>query len=162
MAYLSDDELLDTEGGFTVWDDKIGAGSVEETLEQALAEERLAELESELEQDEHPVDYDAELETEEEEAAPVSEKRLKREIRAEAVRRLDEQPRIPAAEECRRKAAKNMTEIDLSTLTPEIAAYIRALEKKNSTLEAILTTTTTAVTSTGCSSRLPCRLMSVP
>ena len=36
MAYLSDDELLDTEGGFIVWDDKIGAGSVEETLEQAL------------------------------------------------------------------------------------------------------------------------------
>ena len=35
MAYLSDDELLDTEGGFTVWDDKIGAGSVEETLEQS-------------------------------------------------------------------------------------------------------------------------------
>ena len=34
MAYLPDDELLDTEGGFTVWDDKIGAGSVEETLEQ--------------------------------------------------------------------------------------------------------------------------------
>ena len=46
MAYLSDDELLDTEGGFTGWD----AGA-EETLEQALAEERLAELESELEQD---------------------------------------------------------------------------------------------------------------
>ena len=44
MAYLSDDELLDTEGGFTGWD----AGA-EETLEQALAEERLAELESELE-----------------------------------------------------------------------------------------------------------------
>ena len=40
MAYLSDDELLDTEGGFTGWD----AGA-EETLEQALAEERLAELE---------------------------------------------------------------------------------------------------------------------
>ena len=37
MAYLSDDELLDTEGGFTGWD----AGA-EETLEQALAEERLA------------------------------------------------------------------------------------------------------------------------
>ena len=74
-------------------DDKIGAGSVEEALEQALAEERLAELESELEQDEHPVDYDAELETEEEEAAPVSEKRLKREIRAEAVRRLEEAAR---------------------------------------------------------------------
>ena len=51
MAYLSDDELLDTEGGFTGWD----AGA-EETLEQALAEERLAELKSELEQDEHPID----------------------------------------------------------------------------------------------------------
>ena len=96
MAYLSDDELLDTEGGFTVWGDKIGAGPAEETLEQALAEERLAELESEMEQDEHPIDYDAELETEEEEAAPVSEKRLKREIRAEAIRRLEEAARIEA------------------------------------------------------------------
>ena len=93
MAYLSDDELLDTEGGFTGWDDGTGAGAAGETLEQALAEERLAELESELEQDEHPVDYEAELETEEEEAAPVSEKRLKREIRAEAVRRLEEAAR---------------------------------------------------------------------
>ena len=37
MAYLSDDELLDTEGDFTVWGDKIGAGSVEETLEDSLA-----------------------------------------------------------------------------------------------------------------------------
>ncbi len=92
MAYLSDDELLDTEVGFTVWDDKIDAGA-EETLEQALAEERLTELESELEQDEHPVNYDAELETEEEEAAPVNEKRRKREIRAEAVRRLEEAAR---------------------------------------------------------------------
>ena len=81
MAYLSDDELLDTEGGFTGWDDGTGAGA-EETLEQALAEERLAELENELEQNEHPIDYEAELEDEEEEAAPVSEKRLKREIRA--------------------------------------------------------------------------------
>lgn len=94
MAYLSDDELLDTEGGFTVWDDKIGAGSVEETLEQALAEERLAELENELEQDEHPIDYEAELEDEEEEAAPVSDKRLKREMRAEAIRRLEEAARM--------------------------------------------------------------------
>ena len=92
MAYLSDDELLDTEGGFTGWDDGTGAGA-EETLEQALAEERLAELESELEQDEHPIDYDAELETEEEEAAPVSDKRLKRELRAEAIRRLEEAAR---------------------------------------------------------------------
>ena len=93
MAYLSDDELLDTEGGFTGWDDGTGTGAVEETLEQALAEERLAELENELEQDEHPIDYEAELEDEEEEAAPVSEKRLKREIRAEAVRRLEEAAR---------------------------------------------------------------------
>ena len=92
MAYLSDDELLDTKGGFTGWDDGTGAGA-EETLEQALAEERLAELENELEQDEHPIDYEADLEDEEEEAAPVSEKRLKREIRAEAVRRLEEAAR---------------------------------------------------------------------
>ena len=93
MTYLTDDELLDTEDGFTEWDEDVAAGSAGETLEQALAEERLAELGSELEQDEHPVDYDAELETEEEEAAPVSEKRLKREIRAEAMRRLEEAAR---------------------------------------------------------------------
>lgn len=92
MAYLFDDELLDTERGFTGWDDGTGAGA-EETLEQALAEERLAELESELEQDEHPIDYEAELEDEEEEAAPVSDKRLKRELRAEAMRRLEEAAR---------------------------------------------------------------------
>ena len=89
MAYLSDDELLDTEGGFTVWDDGTGTGVAEETLEQALAEERLAELESELEQDEHPIDYEAELENEEEESAPVSVKLLKWAIRAEAMRRLE-------------------------------------------------------------------------
>ena len=92
MTYLTDDELLDTEDGFTEWDDGTGAGA-EETLEQALAEERLAELENELEQDEHPIDYEAELEDEEEEAAPVSDKRLKREIRAEAIRRLEEAAR---------------------------------------------------------------------
>ena len=93
MAYLSGDELLDTEGGFTGWDDGTGTEAAEETLKQALAEERLAELESELEQDEHPINYEAELEDEEEEAAPASEKRLKREIRAEAVRRLEEAAR---------------------------------------------------------------------
>ena len=90
--YCAPSELLDTEGGFTGWDDGTGAGA-EETLEQALSEERLAELENELEQDEHPIDYEAELEDEEEEAAPVNEKRLKREIRAEAVRRLEEAAR---------------------------------------------------------------------
>ena len=67
-----------------------------EELEQDAAAERLAELESALEQDEHPLDYEAELETEEEEALPVSEKRLKREIRAEAVRRLEEAARTEA------------------------------------------------------------------
>ena len=60
MAYLSDDELLGTEGGFTGWDDGTGAGA-EETLEQALAEERLAELESEVAQSENPIFYYAEL-----------------------------------------------------------------------------------------------------
>ena len=86
MIRPSDDELLGTEDGFTEW---LSA----EALEQALAEERLAYLESELEQDEYPIDYKAELETEEEEAALVSEKRLKQEIRAEAVRRLEEAAR---------------------------------------------------------------------
>ena len=62
-------------------------------LEQELEQERAAELESELEQDEHPRDYAAELEDEEEEAALTSEKRLKREIRAEALRRLEEAAR---------------------------------------------------------------------
>ena len=93
MAYLSDDELLDTEGGFTGWDDGTGTGAAEETPEQALVEERLAELESELEQDERPIDYEAELESEEEETALASGKRLKREMQAEAIRRLEEAAR---------------------------------------------------------------------
>lgn len=38
MAYLSDDELLDTEGGFTGWDDGTGTEAAEETLEQAGSE----------------------------------------------------------------------------------------------------------------------------
>ena len=73
--------------------DPCDAAPVDETLEEALAEERTLELESELEQDEHPRDYNAELEDEEEEAAPTSEKRLKREIRAEALKRLEEAAR---------------------------------------------------------------------
>ena len=56
-------------------------------------QERAVELESELEQDERPIDYDAELEDAEEEAAPTSEKRLKRELRAEALRRLEDAAR---------------------------------------------------------------------
>ena len=68
--------------GFADWEDSSDTAPVDETLEEALAEEHTLELESELEQDEHPRDYNAELEDEEEEAAPTSEKRLKREIRA--------------------------------------------------------------------------------
>ena len=104
MAYLSDDELLDTEGGFTGWDDETGTGATEETLEQALAEERLAELENELEQDEHPIDYDAELETDAAEN-PIEDdgddsgdeqperKLLRRELRAQALKRLEDSAR---------------------------------------------------------------------
>ena len=79
--------------GFADWEDSSDGAPEDETLEEALAEEHTLELESELEQDEHPRDYDAELEDEEEEAAPTSEKRLKREIRAEALRRLEEAAR---------------------------------------------------------------------
>ena len=79
--------------GFADWEDSSDTAPVDETLEEALAEEHTLELESELEQDEHPRDYNAELEDEEEEAAPTSEKRLKREIRAEALRRLEEAAR---------------------------------------------------------------------
>ena len=81
------------EDSFADWEDASDGAPVDEPLEEALAEERTLELESELEQDEHPRDYDAELEDEEEEAAPTSEKRLKREIRAEALRRLEEAAR---------------------------------------------------------------------
>lgn len=58
--------------GFADWEDSSDTAPVDETLEEALAEERTLELESELEQDEHPRDYNAELEDEEEEAAPTS------------------------------------------------------------------------------------------
>ena len=79
--------------GFADWEDASDGAPEDETLEEALAAERTLELESELEQDEHPRDYHAELEDEEEEAAPTSEKRLKREIRAEALKRLEEAAR---------------------------------------------------------------------
>ena len=83
------------EDGFTDWTDFSDGTPENERLEEALAEERALELESELEQDEHPRDYAAELEDEDEEdeAAPTSEKRLKREIRVEALRRLEEAAR---------------------------------------------------------------------
>ncbi len=79
--------------GFADWEDASDGAPENEALKEALAEERTLELESELEQDEHPRDYHAELEDEEEEAAPTSEKRLKREIRAEALKRLEEAAR---------------------------------------------------------------------
>lgn len=88
-----DGALKLSEDGFADWVDASDGAPEDERLEEALAEERTLELESELEQDEHPRDYTAELEDEEEEAAPTSEKRLKREIRAEALRRLEEAAR---------------------------------------------------------------------
>ena len=87
MAWILDDDgLLDAADGFAGWDDALE----DDTLAQELAQERAVELESELEQDERPIDYDAELEDAEEEAAPTSGKRLKRELRAEALRRLED------------------------------------------------------------------------
>ena len=81
--------------GFADWEDSPDGTPVNETLEEALAKERTLELESELEQDEHPRDYAAELEDEDEEdeAAPKSNKRLKREILAEALKRTEESAR---------------------------------------------------------------------
>ena len=90
MAWILDDDgLLDAADGFAGWDDALE----DDTLAQELAQERAVELESELEQDERPIDYDAELEDAEEEAAPTSGKRLKRELRAEALRRLEDAAR---------------------------------------------------------------------
>lgn len=86
---LDDDGLLDAADGFAGWDDAL----TDDMLAQELEQERAVELESELEQDERPIDYDAELEDAEEEAAPTSEKRLKRELRAEALRRLEDAAR---------------------------------------------------------------------
>ena len=49
MAYLSDDELLDTEGGLIGWDDKIGGSLAEEHWNRRLRKNS-AEAGSELEQ----------------------------------------------------------------------------------------------------------------
>ena len=96
MAYLSDLKFLNRGSSYMEWDGESTDRPLNEELEQDAAAERLAELESALEQDEHPLDHEAELETEEEEASSVSEKRLKREVRAEAVRRLEEAARTEA------------------------------------------------------------------
>ena len=79
--------------GFADWEDASDGAPENESLEEALTDERTLELESELEQDEHPRDYHAELEDEEDEAAPKSDKRLKREILAEALKRTEESAR---------------------------------------------------------------------
>ena len=78
------------------WDDESSISLTNEALERAAAAERKIELEIALEHDEHPLHDEEELETEEEEASLTSEKRLKREIRAEAVRRLAEAARTEA------------------------------------------------------------------
>ena len=90
---IEEADLEMDEDSFADWEDASDGAPENESLEEALAEERTLELESELEQDEHPRNYAAELEDEEEEAAPTSEKRLKREIRAEALKRLEEAAR---------------------------------------------------------------------
>ena len=84
--------------GFADWEDSSDGAPEDERLEEALAEECALELESELEQDEHPRDYAAELEDEDEEdeAAPKSDKRLKREALAEALKRTEESARTAA------------------------------------------------------------------
>lgn len=83
------------EDSFADWEDSSDGAPENESLEEALAEERTLELESELEQDEHPRNYAAELddEGEEDEVAPKSDKRLKREILAEALKRTEESAR---------------------------------------------------------------------
>ena len=96
MTYLSDFEFPSTETDGDGWWDDSCAEQANEALEQAIAGERMAVFESALEQDEHSLDLDEELETEEEEAALASRKRLKREIRAEAIRRLEEAARTEA------------------------------------------------------------------
>ena len=96
MAYLSDLKFPNRGSSYMEWDEESNDRPLNEELEQDAAAERLAELESALEQDEHPLDHEAEMETEEEEVSPTSEKRLKREIRAEAVRRLEEAARTEA------------------------------------------------------------------
>lgn len=96
---LPEDEALDlAEDGFADWEDASDGSPEDERLEEALVEERTLELESELEQDEHPRDYAAELEDEDEEdeAAPKSDKRLKREALAEALKRTEESARTAA------------------------------------------------------------------
>ena len=51
---IEEADLEMDEDSFADWEDSSDTAPVDETLEEALAEERTLELESELEQDEHP------------------------------------------------------------------------------------------------------------
>ncbi len=59
---IEEADLEMDEDGFADWVDASDGAPEDESLEEALAEERTLALESELEQDEHPRDYAAELE----------------------------------------------------------------------------------------------------
>ncbi len=90
MIISEENTLLDgNSDDFADWEEASDQPVLDETLEDALAQERSLEFESDLEQDENPRNYDEELEDEEEEAAPISKKRLKREMQAEALHRLE-------------------------------------------------------------------------
>ena len=93
MAYLSDDELLDTEGGFTGWDDGTGAGARRKRWNRRLRKNVWPSWKASWSRTSIPLTMMPNWRTEEEEAAPVSDKRLKREMRAEAIRRLEEAAR---------------------------------------------------------------------
>ena len=95
---IEEADLEMDEDSFADWEDSSDTAPEDERLEETLAEERTLELESELEQDEHPRNYAAELEDEDEEdeAAPKSDKRLKREALAEALKRTEESARTAA------------------------------------------------------------------
>ena len=56
---IEEADLEMDEDGFADWKDSSDGAPENESLEEALAEERTLELESELEQDEHPRDYAA-------------------------------------------------------------------------------------------------------
>ena len=58
---IEEADLEMDEDSFADWEDASDGAPENESLEEALAEERTLELESELEQDEHPRNYAAEL-----------------------------------------------------------------------------------------------------
>ena len=110
-------------------------------LARALAKERAAELENELEQDEQPIDYTAELEDAEEEAAPSSEKRLKRELRAEALRRLEDEGAV-ASRWCEDASGPRRREYELTEQGLELAEQwldaLRARQRLDELLVGLL------------------------